>query len=121
MTKQGEWLEPYWIGDKYCNETPKRVYTTDTDPLKDYLSIPTIVGTDKLKELLTKATDYISYRILMSETTPETRRIVAQGVINPTMFNYYDRYYNKPYSINSWMFRPRLSNLVNRHYDEVPV
>lgn len=119
MTKQGEWLEPYWIGDKYCNETPGRVHTKN--PLKDYLTIPTIVGTSNLSELLTQVTNYISYRILMSETTPETRRIVAQGVINPTMFNYYDRYYNKPYSINSWMFRPRLSNLVNRHYDEVPV
>lgn len=119
MTKQGEWLEPYWIGDKYCNETPKRIHTKN--PLKDCLTVPTIVATNKLKELLAQATAYISYRILMSETTPETRRIVAQGVINPTMFNYYDRYYNKPYSINSWMFRPRLSNLVNRHYDEVPV
>lgn len=119
MTKQGEWLEPYWIGDKYCNETPKRVQ--DKDNRKDYLTVPTIVGTSDLSELLKEATEYVSYRILMSETTPETRRIVAQGVINPTMFNYYDRYYNKPYSINSWMFRPRLSNLVNRHYDEVPV
>lgn len=120
MTKQGEWLEPYWIGDKYCNETPKRVQNKDNR--KDYLTVPTIIGTTELKELLEeKATNYVSYRILMSETTPETRRIVAQGVINPTMFNYYDRYYNKPYSINSWMFRPRLSNLVNRHYDEVPV
>ena len=119
MTKQGEWLEPYWIGDKYCNKTPERVQNKNSR--KDYLTVPTIVGTNKLKELLAQVTDYISYRILMSETTPETRRIVAQGVINPTMFNYYDRYYNKPYSINSWMFRPRLSNLVNRHYDEVPV
>lgn len=119
MTKQGEWLEPYWIGDKYCNKTPERVQNKDYR--KDYLTVPTIIGTSELKELLAQTTDYISYRILMSETTPETRRIVAQGVINPTMFNYYDRYYNKPYSINSWMFRPRLSNLVNRHYDEVPV
>jgi hypothetical protein len=53
----------------------------------------------------------------MAEMTNESRRIAAQGVINPTMFNYYDRINNKPYSINSWMFRPRQSAIVNRHYD----
>ena len=49
-----------------------------------------------------------------------SRRILAQGVVNPTMFNYRDRINNKPYSINSWLFRPRQSQLANRHYEPIP-
>ena len=33
------------------------------------------------------------------------------------MFNYKDRENNKPFSINSWIFRPRQANITNRHYD----
>jgi hypothetical protein len=54
--------------------------------------------------------------LLVAETTPEQKRILAQGVVNPTMFNYYDRIHNKPHVINSWSFRPRQSQMANRHY-----
>jgi len=41
------------------------------------------------------------------------------------MFSYVDRYYNKPYSIPSWSFRPRTqlgitTAPINRHYDTFP-
>lgn len=60
---------------------------------------------------------YTAYRLLVAETSIESRRIITQGVINPTMFNYKDRENNKPFSINSWIFRPRQANVTNRHYD----
>ena len=60
---------------------------------------------------------YTAYRLLVAETSIESRRIITQGVINPTMFNYKDRENNKPFSINSWIFRPRQANITNRHYD----
>lgn len=60
---------------------------------------------------------YVGYRLLVAETSIESRRIITQGVINPTMFNYKDRENNQPFSINSWLFRPRQSNIPNRHYD----
>jgi len=47
----------------------------------------------------------------------ESRRIITQGVINPTLFNYKDRENNRPFSINSWIFRPRQANVTNKHYD----
>jgi hypothetical protein len=34
---------------------------------------------------------FINVRLLVAEVTNLDRRILAQGVINPTMFNYYDR------------------------------
>lgn len=64
---------------------------------------------------------YIGYRLLMADMDMSSRRIISQGIINPTMFNYNDRYYNRPYSIPSWIFRPRLSKLTNRHFDTLPM
>lgn len=64
---------------------------------------------------------YAAYRLLVVDMDITNRRIVEQGVINPTMFNYVDRYYNRPFSIPSWLFRPRLSALTHRHYDTLPV
>lgn len=64
---------------------------------------------------------FVSYRLLVADTNISNRRIVEQGVINPTMFNYNDRYYNRPHTIPSWIFRPRKSAITNRHYDTLPV
>ena len=65
--------------------------------------------------------NYVAYRLLVAETDITNRRVIEQGVINPTMFNYVDRYYNRPFSIPSWIFRPRLSEITHRHYDTLPV
>jgi hypothetical protein len=35
--------------------------------------------------------EFINVRLLVAEVTNLDRRILAQGVVNPTMFNYYDR------------------------------
>jgi len=49
------------------------------------------------------------------------RRVLAQGVVCPTMYNFANRVYNRPYAINSWIFRPRMSNNPNRHFDTLPI
>lgn len=117
QTEKGEWSDPIYIGDKYCNVKPE---------LKDntyYLAQATYTMNDKAKTALDKYNaahpnnKFVQVRLLMAEMSQEDRRILAQGVVNPTMFNYYDRLQNKPYSMNSWMFRPRQSKLTNRHYD----
>lgn len=73
------------------------------------------------QDLYAHMPSYKAYRLLVAETGPSTRRILTQGVINPTMFNYKDRENNQPFSINSWVFRPRQSNIVNRHFDTLPL
>lgn len=37
---------------------------------------------------------------------PTKRRVVCQGVLNPTVYNVGDRYDNSPYAQSSWFFRP---------------
>lgn len=130
MSTTGEWTEPYWLGDKFCDLSPKKIddkiYIANITTTSTFASYIDLYNTkyDEDEEITTrwKAFENIkAYRILMAETTPLSRRIVTQGVLNPTMFNLYDRWYNKPYSIDSWMFRPRGSQIANRHYDEVAV
>ena len=38
------------------------------------------------------------------------RRVIAQGFLNPTLFNVDDRYNNSPSNINSWFLRPMSVN-----------
>ena len=88
--------------------------------------VPTITfeGTNNLtwqNGIQSLSGQYIAYRLLIADTNISNRRIVAQGVINPTMFNYNDRANNRPFSFNSWVFRPRNSKMLNRHFDALPV
>lgn len=117
QTSKGEWTNPIYIGDKYCYEPPQLENGTYQIAQAQYTMNPTAVT--ELTKWNSDSTHekFINVRLLVAEVTNLDRRILAQGVVNPTMFNYYDRIQNKPYSINSWMFRPRQSQLTNRHYD----
>lgn len=64
---------------------------------------------------------YKAYRLLVAEADYLNRRIITQGILNPTMFNYKDRANNQPFSINSWIFRPRQSDITHKHYYPMPL
>lgn len=123
MTVTGEWTTPIYIGDKYCDLPP--ILQEDKDNQTQTYKIAQAVYTmnTAAKNNLAQwnkdnpGREFIQIRLVVAEMDNESRRILAQGVVNPTMFNYYDRQLNRPYSINSWLFRPRKSNIVNKHYD----
>ena len=113
MTKVGEWTSPIWIGDKKCDIAPTRGYYQ-----KSYLVANAVFNwPSELSDLVEEK--YIAYRLLMAETSPSTRNTIAQGVVNPTLFNYYERYYNQPSNIASWNFRPRNSKINSRHMEGI--
>lgn len=120
QTSKGEWTDPIYIGDGYCNLAPK------CEQDKYYIATVKYENTGTVAEALNNwnianpNNQFIQIRLLVAETTPEQKRILAQGVVNPTMFNYYDRIHNKPHAINSWSFRPRQSQMANRHYQPIP-
>lgn len=117
QTSKGEWTNPIYIGDKYCNLSPKLENGVYQIAQAQYTMNSNAVAALTQWNSDNTHDTFINVRLLVAEVTNLDRRILAQGVINPTMFNYYDRIQNKPYSINSWMFRPRQSQLTNRHYD----
>lgn len=113
MIRTGEWTSAIWIGDKVCDRHPEL-----SEDGKYYI-VPTALWTqpDGLYDLIKN--DYTAYRILLADTSVATRKILAQGVVSPTLFNYYERYYNKPHSIASWNFRPRNSEISSAHLEGI--
>lgn len=113
MTKTGEWVTPIWIGDKLCNVAPELndegIYYLVANAVYNWPPELTKLVKDK----------YTSYRLLMAETSAGTRSILAQGVVNPTLFNYYERFTNSPHSIASWNFRPKNSNINHEHLQSI--
>lgn len=100
--KNGEWLEPLFIGD-YGNS----VYPA-TGVYSDTVSLVSAHCTLKLDEIL--GSDYKSlYRMirpLIVYPNLNDRHVLCQGVVNPTVFNVIDRMNNSPYAQASWFFRP---------------
>jgi len=112
----GTWTQPIWIGDKECTLYPKK------HPTEDWTMVPTAIFERSDGEKLDNSTynnlikDYIAYRLLMAKTDYSSRSIVTQGIVCPTMFNYKERTLNKPYSISSYLMRPREGDVEYRHF-----
>jgi hypothetical protein len=72
-----------WIGDKECTLYPKTSFNTNTLILNDVnYTFP-----EGAKDLCEKY-GFTNYRLVMAD--PETqngRRILAQGIVCPTLFN----------------------------------
>lgn len=108
MSENGKWSEPIFVGCQRCNVKP--TYSNG------FYSVASATYTlpNKVKNLCVIC-KYVKYRLLVEQKDYNTREIIAQGVVNPTMFNFYERYYNMPHSINSWIFRPRNGGVANRN------
>lgn len=104
----GTWTSPIWIGDKEC-----RIYPNKSN---DTLNLPTakFIMDDSLYELA--KTYYSNYRVLMVESDFSNRKVLAQGIVTPTVFNYDERVEGTgPYSIASWLVRPINGTAQYRH------
>lgn len=98
----GEWTEVVYIGDGECRCSPE----VDT-ATKSILYTNAIVKLPK--ELQDKCVEYkyTNYRLVIAD--PETsngRKIVAQGILCPTVFSPLNRYMKTSWAEPSWIFRP---------------
>ena len=115
LSNIGKWTTPIWIGDKVCTVYPQY------DLSENQIAVPDVEFTLPYSVRNIIANKYSKYRILMAETNYANRSIVAQGVVCPTMFNYEERYNNKPFSIASWIMRPRGGNASWEHLSDTGV
>lgn len=112
MDRKCIWSTPIWCGDLECTVYPR--YDNGV------FEVPTVVTDPSVfQDFSYEMSGYVAYRILYAEMSAATRSIVAQGVVNPTLFNYNDRYNNKPFAFNSWNFRPRNSGISNIHLESI--
>ena len=68
-----------------------------------------------------KTAGFVSVRLMIAKATYADRKIVAQGIVNPTMFNVFERQQNRLYSMASWMTRPRGAGFANKHFEPVHI
>ena len=109
QNKKGIWTTPEFIGDLRCDVAPSKGEFS--------LGVPTAVFDipESTKDTANTA-GYINYRLLMAETDNSKRSILAQGMVSPTVFNHADRVNNSgPYSLASWIIRPRNGNAQFDH------
>lgn len=65
---------------------------------------------------LKEETPFKSVRLCIAEATYADRSVKAQGIVNPTMFNVWERYNNRLYSVPSWITRVRGGEYPSLHF-----
>ena len=130
QSKTGEWSNPIWIGDYQCN-IPPGMYSTSTDSngnltysLQPFwytsgkLCVPYAelenqidLNNETIVKLYNKG--YRNIRPVVVYPKLEDRECICQGVLNPTVFNIYNRSNNSCYTQASWFFRPNIPYNLN--------
>ena len=112
----GTETDAFWIGDavndKYpimdnVNKTIKRVIAVCKIPD----SVVSFLQNSPMK--------YRTIQLLIAEATYADRSVKAQGIVSPTMFNVWERFNHRVYSVPSWVTRIRNSNLAWQHFSPV--
>lgn len=111
-TANGVSSKSFWIGDKVNTLYPVMVSNIVRRPIAR-CTIPSTVVDAAIKA------GYTSVTLMIAKADASDRKVLAQGIINPTMFNVWDRYKNRLYSYSSWITRPRHSGFANRHFEPV--
>ena len=111
MDKWGNWSNPIWIKDSFI-EVPPEQTSIDTLELPcpqlelDYV-IPNGVYTNKsLYDVLFTELGVKGIKPLVVFPSLDERKVLAQGVVCPTVYNLKDRKENGPYAQASWFMRP---------------
>lgn len=113
--KKGIWTEPVYIGkDLTCDIAP--TISSYNELLLPNLKFDDEAFWDKYHNELN---DFTNYRIVMAETSINTRKVLAQGILCPTVFNLQQRINNTPFAIGSWIMRPENGNAHYKHFDDV--
>lgn len=115
---RGEYSAPIWIGDTINTIYPKiksveinGVKNTFINRAKAQCTLP-----DSLKNLAYNS-GYTYAELMIAEPSNLNRTVVAQGIINPTVFNLEQRNNGSVYSESSWFTRCRNSNIANNHFE----
>lgn len=105
--KSGKWSEPIFLKDATITSHPftniQRHYDYNYDPYFR-LTLPAVYTNIDLTSSEFK--DYKKVRGIIVSPSILNRRIIAQGIVCPTVYNKVDRRHNTPHSQSSWYIRP---------------
>ena len=112
--KDGTTTEAFWIGDAE-NELYPVIYTSDK-------VIKRIVASCTIPDAVYGAMGSCGFetaQLMIAEATYADRSVKAQGIVNPTVFNVWDRYNSRLYGEASWISRPRNSGFAWKHFEPI--
>lgn len=108
QTNTGEWSEVAWVKD-WTNYTAPIKTTNNSYEVGTFkLTLSDVLLLELNKE------GFLNYRPVVVFPELQDRMVIAQGIINPTMFNKKDRDEGKCINYSSWFFRPDVTNPLNR-------
>lgn len=123
QSANGLWTEPIELGNPFIvDKHPEKSYNTGIKVVHGQI---TLTANEVLSE------DFVAVRPLVIYPNGSQRRVLAQGVVSPTVFNIQQRANNSAYAVSSWFFRPnsniadnytissdlRVNNLYNNRYN----
>ena len=100
--EDGSTTDAFWIGDATNTKYP--IIDVNNEVIKRV-----VVECEITNEVL-DAMDrngFKTVQLMIAEATYADRSVKAQGIINPTVFNVWDRYNNRLYAAASWIARPK--------------
>lgn len=110
--KTGEWSEPIYCRDLY--QTKRAIINNNKLILPIFKS-----GLDSniASQLINQGYKKIRPLVVLPETWDLD--ILAQGIVNPTVFNAENRYNNSPFAQSSWIFRPQDNDNTVAHLSTI--
>ena len=113
-TDNGKNSTTFWIGDKV------NPYYPEIDAANHTIRRP-LVRCVVPVSVVNAAVDagYVAVTLMTAKADYSDRSVLAQGIVNPTMFNVWDRYQDRLYSCSSWLTRPRNSGFASSHFEPV--
>lgn len=121
-TDTGERSRVFWIGDKINTLYPR--YNSSANKI-ERASAKVVFNFDTTEvwyiNLISKlkAAGYTKVQLMIAEATDSDRLVIAQGIVNPTVFNLKERYSGRIYGESSWYMRPRCATMSSRHFQDV--
>ena len=113
--KDGTSTDAFWIGDAINKLYPEM---DEANHVIKRVIAQCIIPSEVLN-YLTQNTGLETIQLMIAEASYADRLVKAQGILNPTVFNVWDRYNDRVFAQASWITRPRNSGFANRHFDVV--
>lgn len=110
--RTGEWSEPIFIGDETNDKYPDVDITSDVVNL---VYAQTSIDLTQVNGF--NFSEYRRIRPCIVFPNMNDRRVLCQGVLNPTVFNIEDRKDGYPFAQASWYFRPYCKEIAESIFD----
>ena len=114
QTENGVMTPAFWIGDA-VNDLYPRINTSTG--MIDRVVVKFVMP-EKIYEYM-EGNGLVAVRLMVAEATYADRSVKAQGIINPTVFNVWERYNSRLYAASSWISRPRRSGFASDHFSPI--